>query len=152
MFVGRGRPAALGAAGSVLIVTGTFLPWLHSGRATHNSYQADGAVQRLLAVSGPTHTLLAAWPFVGLGCALVVVLFGLGWAGWAAVAGALVAIGTGAVAIGVLTVRGPSFAAPAGLGPGITLSGAIVVAIAATLGLVRRGRRGRGQPVERESQ
>jgi uncharacterized membrane protein YjjP (DUF1212 family) len=138
--VGGRLAAALGAVGLVLIVVGTFLPWLHSGRATHNSYQADGAGQRLLAVSGPTHTLLAAWPFVGLICALVVVLFGLGWAGWAAAAGAVVAIGTAAVAVGALTVRRTTFAAPAALGPGITLSGGIVVVIAATLMLFRRGR------------
>ena len=41
---------AVGAGGLVAIVVGTFLPWLHSGRATHNSYQTDGALQQCATV------------------------------------------------------------------------------------------------------
>jgi hypothetical protein len=148
-MAGQRRLAAAGLAGFAglaVIVVGTFLPWLRSGRATHNSYQADGTVQRLLDIRGPLRTALAVWPFVGLACAAVAALFALGLRASAAVLGLVLGAGAGAVAIGVLNVRGNTFARPAHPGPIVTLTGVILLMATATLLLLgRRGADGHGR-------
>jgi hypothetical protein len=131
-------PAVLGAAGLGTIVVGTFLPWLRSGRGLHNSYQTDGTMQRLLHLRGATSSALDAWPFVGVVCALVVAAYAFGLTRLAVLGATLIALITGAVAVGTLRVTGASFARPATLGPRVTTFGAIVVLVAATLLLFAR--------------
>ena len=67
-------PPVVGGVGLVVLLIGTFLPWLRSGRNGRNSYQAGGAVRRLIGTSGLVDSLLALWPLVGLACAAVVAL------------------------------------------------------------------------------
>lgn len=129
---------ALGLFGLAVIVAGTFLPWLDSGRATRNSYQASGAARRLLDVSGWLGGALRAWPFVGLVCAAVVVLYALGLPRSAAGLGLLTGAVAAAVAVGALSVRGNALVAPATRGPAVTIMGATAVIIAATLLLLER--------------
>ena len=117
----------------MVLVAGTFLPWLRSGRVSRNSYQASGALQRLLALRGPLAVALSAWPFLALTAAVVVGLFAVGLRRTAAALGAFVAILAGGVAVAALRVGSRSLVAPATVGPQVTLFGAIFVVIAATL-------------------
>jgi hypothetical protein len=130
--------AAGGGGGLVVLLVGTFLPWLHSGRATHNSYAADGTIQRLLEVHGLARSALSAWPLLGVGCALAVALCTIGAPRSGAAVAVLLAVCAGAVAIGTLRVHATSLAKPAVVGPAVTLFGATLVVLAATLMLLSR--------------
>jgi hypothetical protein len=130
--------AAGGAVGLLVLIGGTFLPWLHSGRATHNSYETDGTIQRLLNVHGAARSALSAWPLLGAGCAVAIALFAVGAPRWAAAVALLLALCAGTVAIATLSVHGTSFAAPAVLGPAVTLFGALLVLVAAIVLLFSR--------------
>jgi hypothetical protein len=122
----------------VVIVVGTFLPWLKSGSAQRNSYQAGGAMRRLLDVHGLSGAGLTAWPFVGLACASVVVVFAAGLPRAGAALGLLVGAAAGAVSIGVLTADRAGFLQPANTGPVVTLIGAAFVAASSTVCLLAR--------------
>ena len=65
-------------AGIAVLVLGTFLPWLRSGRATRNSYEATGAVRRLVHPPGVLDDLFRIWPLLGAVCALAVAVYVLG--------------------------------------------------------------------------
>src|ERR1700712_1951056 len=66
-----GRPIrrsgiAVAAAGLVLILAGTFLPWVVSGGVLRNSYAIVGIVRRLGFVGhGFGSVALSLWPLVG---------------------------------------------------------------------------------------
>ncbi len=130
------------AAGAVLLLAGTFAPWLQSGQSRRNSYQAAGLLQRLTGLhGGPAGVALDAWPLLAFSCGLLALLFALGARRVAAVVSLVVALGTGAVA--VLVLRAP---AAGGIqvvltGPILTLCGAGVAALAsaALLASLRRG-------------
>ncbi|MDQ2748452.1 MAG: hypothetical protein M3Y44_02805 [Actinomycetota bacterium] len=126
----------LGATGLVVLVVGTFLPWLDSGRAHRNSYQAGGALQRLLGLRGAAQAAVSAWPLVGLACATVVAIFVVGLRRSAALLALLTALATGAVAVAALRVDGNRLVRPVQLGPTVTLVGATAVLLAVTLVLI----------------
>lgn len=117
----------------MVLVVGTFLPWLRSGQARRNSYQTGGALQRLLGLHGILDSAVSAWPFVGLLCAAVIAVFAVGLRRCAALLALLTALGTGAAAVTALGVGGNSVLRPATLGPSVTLVGAVAVLAAATL-------------------
>ena len=55
-----------GGLGLVLVVAGTFLPWLASGEVLRNSYQVTGVAARLaIGGQGPVTAALRWWPLVG---------------------------------------------------------------------------------------
>lgn len=116
-------------AGLLVLVAGTFLPWLRSGRTSRNSYATDGAVRRLLDVSGAAEAALRAWPFVSLLCAAAVAAVLLGrvlvGAGLAVVA----ALPAGAVAGWALAAPNRGLLHAATIGPAVTLAGTIIVAV-----------------------
>jgi hypothetical protein len=124
---------ALGLTGLVVLVVGTFLPWLDSGQAHRNSYETGGALKRLLGLRGPAEAAVAAWPSVALLCAAVVAIFAVGLRRSAALLGLLTALGAGAVAVAALNVDGNRFIRPVSLGPIVTLAGATAVLLAATV-------------------
>lgn len=130
--------AGLGLTGLVAIVVGTFLPWLRSGQTHRNSYQTGGAIKQVLGLPGPLDTALSVWPFLGLACGGVIALFALGLHRLAAVTALIAGLCSGAVAVGVLTVDGSTFAVPENSGPAVTLIGAISVLGAATVLLSSR--------------
>ena len=71
-----GRVAALvfAAAGLVLAVVGSFLPWVVSGQVRRSSYAVTGMIDRLgIAGDGVLGSLVAGWPLIGLLCATPVV-------------------------------------------------------------------------------
>jgi hypothetical protein len=116
-----------GAAGLVVLVIGTFLPWLRSGESQRNSYAAGNALRGLIDLPGILDALVPVWPYVGLWCAAVVAAYALGlrrWAGGLAlVAGAVAA----AVAIGALSAQANGFIGPCRSGPVVTLVGSVIV-------------------------
>jgi hypothetical protein len=128
-----------GVVGLFVLVAGTFLPWLSSGQARRNSYQTGGALRRLLGLHGVLEACVSAWPFVGLVCAAVVVLFAGGLRRWAAVLGLLTALATGAVAIAALRVDSTFFVRPERFGPAVTLAGAAVLLVGASVQLISAG-------------
>lgn len=123
-------PPVLGAIGLVMIVIGSFLPWLRSGRTSRNSYQAGGVARRLIGTSGLVDQLLALWPLVGLGCAAAAALFLVGLRTLATLLSAIVALGAGIGSVGALATTATSYAEVAVVGPAVTLSGATLVALA----------------------
>ena len=126
------------------------MPWLRSGDATRNSYQTGGALERLLALHGPLALALSAWTFLALAAAAVVALFAIGRVRSAAVLAAVLALLSGVVAIAALRAHGTTTIAVANLGPQVTLLGAILVLIAATLGVVPADRGSDGQDRRKE--
>jgi hypothetical protein len=129
----HGNWALVGLFGLVVIVVGTFLPWLQSGRTTRNSYQTGGAVRRLLGTSGLIDYLLGLWPTIGLACAAAVALFLFGLRTAGAVVAGLAALAAGAASVGALAATATSYAQVALLGPVVTLIGATLVALAVLL-------------------
>lgn len=116
-----------------VIVVGTFLPWLKSGRATRNSYASDGAVRRLLDLNGALDAVLRGWPFVSLLCAVAIGLVLLGAHRLGLGIAALAALGAGAVAGWALAATGNLLIRPAVTGPAVTLGGAILTGICVIL-------------------
>lgn len=125
-----------GAAGLVLIVVGTFLPWLRSGRVLRNSYQADGAIRRLLAPDGLAHGALAVWPAVSLACAAAIALYTLGGRGLGLALGLMTALVAAAVGIGALTAPTLASVSVAPIGPVVTVLGSALTLLAVTLRFV----------------
>jgi len=115
--------------GPAVLVVGTFLPWLRSGRANRNSYATDGAVRRLLDVDGVTAAALKAWPFVSLLCAAAVALVLLGRLALGAGLGAVAALAAGAVAAWALGAPSRGLLHAATPGPAVTLAGAILTCL-----------------------
>jgi hypothetical protein len=72
-------PPALVVLGLLVLVAGTFLPWLASGEVLRNSYQSMALAARLTPLGdGATGVVLAAWPAVGGISAACLVLYLVG--------------------------------------------------------------------------
>jgi hypothetical protein len=138
--------AGFGAAGLLALLVGTFLPWLRSGETQRNSYQAGGALHRLLRVHGLSGAGLDVWPYIGLWCAAVVAVHALGYPRWAAAGGFIAGAVALAVSIGALMAKDNGYIGHATPGPVVTIFGACIVLAAATLLLLP----GRAGPAHRE--
>jgi hypothetical protein len=126
-------PPVLGAIGLVAIVVGTFLPWLRSGTQDRNSYEAGGAVRRLLGTTGAVDHLLGLWPLVGVACAAAIALFLFGLHTFGTIVAGLSALAAGAAGVGALATTGTTVAEVTLIGPLVTLLGATLVALAVLL-------------------
>jgi hypothetical protein len=117
--------------GSSGIVFGSFLPWVHSGTASRNSYASMRAAQRLdVADSAILASLLQAWFLLPLVAALVTLGLSLHHVRLAVISAAVTAALAGACAL-VVADSGVRI----GAGPAVCASGAVVLAIgAATFG------------------
>lgn len=124
-------------AGLAAVVAGTFLPWMHSGATTRNSYQAGGVARRVLSVPAWLDVALHVWPFTALAAAAVAAVLLLGWTALAGGLGVLVSLSCGAVTTGTLSLAGNGAVAPAAIGPVTTLCGAAIALMSSTL-LLRR--------------
>ena len=132
-----GRVAALvfAAAGLVLALVGSFLPWVVSGQVRRSSYAVTGMVDRLgIAGDGVVGSLVAGWPLIGLLCAAPVVAALL--RRWV-VAGVLcVLLGTAmaAVSVALLTVSGGGAIGVQvdAIGPSVTSAGGMLLAVGGT--------------------
>ncbi len=59
----------IGGAGIVLVVVGSFLPWVVSGTVRRSSYAIVGILGRLgIGEDGPLGVLISAWPLIGVLC------------------------------------------------------------------------------------
>lgn len=132
--------AALGGLGIVVLVIGTFLPWLRSGRATRNSYEATGAVRRLVHPPGILDDLFRVWPLLGALCALAVAVHALGLRRVGAGIGMLASVAGGAAAVAALNAAHNAYASVIETGPAITLAGAAIVVVSAGAEFVIRER------------
>ena len=127
---------ALGCTGLVVLVTGTFLPWLQSGSAVRNSYQTVGIGRRLTTLGdGVLGLITAAWPAVGIGAALCGALYVIGLRRAAVVLvvplGAVV--GTVAALAMVILPGSESTIRVIAIGPVVTLIGAVLAVVGALL-------------------
>lgn len=118
------------ALGVLVMLAGTFSPWLTSGTSQRNIYSAAGVIQRIAGLGTPVDFVLDALPFLGLYLVLAGVLFLLGRRRLAATAVGLAAIALGVLAGAATTheTAGPVHIASAG--PVITLLGAGVTIVA----------------------
>jgi len=124
----------LGGLGVLVLVTGTFLPWLASGSALRNSYQAMAVARRLTALGdGVVGTALTAWPAFGGITAAALVLYVVGLRRVAAIAISLLAVvaGTVATALVVLLPMGDFTVRAVALGPVVTVTGAVLAIVGA---------------------
>jgi hypothetical protein len=123
--------SGLACVGIALLVIGTFLPWLVSGRVNRNSYSASGALRTLLDLGGAVGAALRIWPFVSLVGAVAVALIVLGYAGIGSGLALLTAIVAGTVAVAALTTSNHGLIHVAAAGPAVTLTGSALTLIGA---------------------
>lgn len=136
--------ATAGPVGLLVVVAGTFLPWLTSGGVHRNSYAVLGIVRRLRFLdAGPAATAISLWPLLGTVAMLPVIAGILRWWRTAAITtllfGALTGLGAGAV-LAVAGGHRPAGIALSPIGPAVTVAGALVAVVGALLILVARGR------------
>lgn len=115
--------------GLVVVVIGTFLPWLRSGRVDRNSYAAGDALRQLEKLPAVVGYLLDAWPFLALLCAAAVAAAVLDRMPIAAVTGAVAAAAAGSVSGYVLAKASDSLVRPVFPGPITTLTGSCIVLV-----------------------
>jgi hypothetical protein len=132
---GRLVPAIVGV-GLVLLVTGTFLPWLRSGAERRNSYRAGALIHRVLAPAGPEAALLTAWPLLAVLCAAAVAGYAVGLHRSAFVVAAIASAGAGTVAFDALTAMPTTYASVISSGPAVTLAGAALGLVGALTALL----------------
>ena len=133
--------ASVAATGLIVLVAGTFLPWLRSGIVLRDSYQSVGALRTL--VGGTPATLLSAWLLVIPACAVCAGLYALRLRRTSAGLGCAVSVVVGTTAA-LVVVQGTdpgAVVAAAAPGPAVTLVGATVALIGAIA--VLAGPRGR---------
>lgn len=126
----------LTGTGLLILVAGTFLPWLRSGTVERTSYSADGVARRLLDLHGLTGAVLMVWPFLSLLCAAALGLLILRVTRIAVTLAALCALAAGIVCVRVLTTHSNSIVGVATIGPAVTLAGCAVVLGTAVISVV----------------
>lgn len=121
----------LSGTGLILIVTGSFLPWVTSGSVRRSSYAIVGIVDRLgFADDGPLAVLITGWPFVGALCVVPVIAGILRWWRTAGVLGVIYGLVTGALSFGLLLVgagRGGLGIRIEPIGPAVMAAGAVLL-------------------------
>lgn len=140
-----------GLVGLLVVVAGTFLPWLTSGGVQRNSYAVLGIVRRLAFVDGgPAATAISLWPLIGTIAMVPVVAAILRWWRTAAITTLLFGLLTGLGAAAVLAVAGGHGAVGIALsasGPAVTVAGAALAVVGAVLLLLGRRRSRRAPPL-----
>jgi hypothetical protein len=134
--------ASVAATGLVVLVLGTFLPWLRSGLVLRDSYQSVGALRELVG-GGLPGALLTAWLMIIPACVVCAGTFLVRLRRTSAGLTCVVCLVVGTAA-GVVVVQGDdpgSLISPAPAGPAVTLTGATVALLGAIA--VLAGPRGR---------
>ena len=150
---GRATPPRLlvalvaGGAGVVLLIVGTFLPWVVSGGIGRNIYAVAGVADKLgLFDTGPARAIPNAVSLLGPACLLPVVLALLRLRRTAAVIA--IAFGTLGALLGIAAMIAGGRADALGIqasptGPGVVLSGGLLLLTAGIVALT--GGSGRAQ-------
>ena len=119
--------------GLVLVIAGSFLPWVISGNVRRSSYAILGVVDRLgIAGDGLLGTLVAQWPLAGALCVLPAVTGALRWWRLTGILSALIGLAAGILSLGILTMTTGVRALSVRLdpiGPAVTAAGAILLLI-----------------------
>lgn len=129
---GGGRWIA--SSGALVVLVGSFLPWLASGSAARSSYDLFGIVDRLgFSPDGVIGWAIRLWPLLPLLLVVTVVSHHLRLgAGWLPVvrstATAVTAVYAGAVAVAVRSAPDIALFDPR-LGSWVTLAGAVLLAL-----------------------
>ena len=135
--------AGLTAVGLLVLLTGTFLPWLRSGTVSRDSYQSVGALRGLpTPPGGAENALLYGWLAVIPLAAICIALFALNLRRPSGVVACLVA--ALAVAASAVAIAQPAATGPVGfstIGPTVTLIGAAFALVGGII--VLRGPRAR---------
>lgn len=120
----------ISTAGAALIVLAAFAPWVRSGEVTYNSFGTARAAATLDVGAG---ALTAAWPFVPLLAALILLATVVRRDRVAAIGALVLAVATTVFAVAVL-------GAPVthGVGPVIALVAAMIAVGGAVFSLARR--------------
>lgn len=121
--------AVVAVGGLVVLVVGTFLPWLRSGTVLRDSFQAVGALRDLVGV-GLAGAVLAAWPAVVPACAVCAALYALRLRRTSGVVCCVLTLMVGTAA-GIASVQ------PGDTGAlvGVATTGPVVTLVGATLAL-----------------
>ncbi len=117
--------------GLVVVVVGTFLPWLRSGHATRNSYRASGTIRRIIHPPGPLGVLFTVWPLLAVAAAAAIALLVLRMRRLGALIGLLTALLAGGAAFEAVRSASSAYAAVVTSGPTATLIGAGLIIVAA---------------------
>ena len=121
----------IGGAGLVLVIGGSFLPWVVSGTVRRSSYAIVGVLGRLgIGDNGPIGLLVGAWPLIGVLCMTPVVAAGLRWWRTSGVLAVLLALAAGLLSFGIIAVTAGRSAGGIGvdpLGPAVMAAGAVLL-------------------------
>ena len=135
----RALRAGVGAAlGAVVMVGGTFAPWLKSGEVERNCYRTAGLLQRLLGIDGTAGTALDALPLLAVLCAALGAAFLVGARVVALLGLSMLGLACAALAVAALGAPGGAGVRVAPIGPIITLLGSIIIVSATAYGVRRR--------------
>ena len=138
----------LGGSGLVLVVAGSFLPWVISGTVRRSSYAIVGVTDRLgIGRDGAIGLLIALWPLVGVLCMAPVVAGCVRWWRTAGAIAVLVGVASGLLSFGILLVAVGRVGLSVRLdpiGPAVMAAGSVVLVgagAALALGVGSPGRR-----------
>jgi hypothetical protein len=134
--MGRRAPAVvMMAAGGVVMIVGSLVPWVRSGGARRNSYDLLSLVERLgFAPNGPAETALRWWPLIPLLAAVAVVATWWGWPHAGGVVGVVAAVYGGGV--GFAVSRADEDLVRVEAGPAATFVGALMLAVGSVAAIV----------------
>ncbi len=146
----------MAGCGLVLVIIGSFLPWVVSGTVRRSSYAIVGVIDRLgIAGEGVLPVLLGSWPFIGVLCFAPVVATALRWWRVGGILAILIGLFASILSLGILafglgtsgTVRldplGPAVMAAGGL---LLIGGGLCLMIGNSSPI--RHRNGRSAPVD----
>jgi len=121
----------VGGAGLLLVVLGSFLPWVISGNVRRSSYQIIGVVGRLgIGDGGALAVLIGAWPFIGVLCVVPALAAAIRWWRTSAVLAILIGLISGVLSFGLLIFvagRGGAILRLAPIGPSVMAAGAVIL-------------------------
>lgn len=125
--------------GLVLVIAGSFLPWVVSGSIRRSSYAVFGVAGRLgLGDDGPIGMLISVWPLFGVLCTTPLIAAALRWWRTAGALGVVVAVGSALVSFGILWIAVGRIGLTVRLdplGPAVMAAGSLLL-LSGGLGLV----------------
>ncbi len=127
---------AVAVAGLIVLVIGTFLPWLQSGDSQRNSYQASGTLRRILDPPGLLGALFAVWPLLAAAAAGGIALLLLGFRRSGAFVATVAALVGGGTAFEAVRSASNTYASVIVSGPSTTLVGSALVLASAPICVV----------------
>ena len=142
----------IGGTGLLLVIVGSFLPWVVSGTVRRSSYAIAGIADRLgIAGDGVVGILVASWPFVGVLCMTPVIAACLRWWRTSGLLGVLIGLAAGLLSFGIVILTAGSSGLGVRLdpfGPAVMAAGSILLlaggcALAVGVGSPIRRTRGR---------